>query len=924
MVSAMRFSRRSLPSLALAFSLTTSGSAFAARRILDVDVCVYGATSGGVAAAAQASRHGLRVALLDAGHHIGGMTTGGLGSTDKGNVDSIGGISREFYQRIGNKYGTGVRTYLFEPKVAAAVFTDLLAGAKVTPLLDEPLAALRKNGPLITEIETATGLVVRAGMFIDTTYEGDLLAAAGVSFKVGRESNAAYNETLNGVIPPTAGASFSALPIDPYKTPGNPASGLLEGISPGAAAAGGTADDKVQAYNFRLCLTQAANRIPIAAPPNYKASDYELLGRFLAAKTAAGQAIDLGSFTNGLFDNIAMPNGKSDWNANKGPSSDWIGHSHEWPTATPARRLEIAKEHENYIRGIFEFLRTDPRVPAGIRTEVNTWGLPPDEYTANGNWSPQLYVREARRMIGNLVLTEAHGKGKVLAPQSVALGSYAMDSHFVQRFVVDGLPSNEGGFFVLPPSPWPIGLGALTPKPAECANLLATFALSATHVAFASARMEPVFMMTSHSAATAAAVALSRHTTIQDVPYAELATLLESDGQILEWTGSSTSEGIVVEAEGPGGGPSSGWASGANPGFHGSSYLTDQNGGKGARSCTFSPALPASGDYRVSLWWVSASNRASNTKVIINRSGGTDNLTVDQRSDPDGNSTPGGWKVLGTYNFAAGNGPVVTIDNTGTDGFVIADAVRFEPAASVVLPTIVSIASHKFTTSETSGDAAKIIIRRDGPVSSALTIPYQITGSATPGTDCAALSGSVTIGATLAQTTLNITALPDTLAEGDETLTLTFQPGLAYTLASNTATITFRDTPFDAWRSTVFTSAQNADALISSPTADPDHDGLTNLAESIFGSDPLSGTGNPPLSAVVTGNTVHLTFTRAAPATDAVITIESSPTLTNWKPVPDPVILETTESPDRTLRQETWTFPLPAAAHQFLRLKVSR
>ncbi|MES2706652.1 MAG: FAD-dependent oxidoreductase [Verrucomicrobiota bacterium] len=923
----MRFPCRSLPRLlALVFSLTAAGAgaASAARKIVDTDVCIYGATSGGVAAAAQAARHGLRVVLLDSGHHIGGMTTGGLGSTDKGNADSIGGISREFYQRIGNKYGTGVRTWLFEPKVAAAVFTDLLAGAKVTPMLDEPLTAVRKTGPLITEIETATGLVVRAGMFMDTTYEGDLLAAAGVSFKVGRESNAAYNETLNGVIPPTAGASFSSLPIDPYKTPGNPASGLLEGISPGAAAAGGTADDKVQAYNFRLCFTQAANRIPIAAPPNYKASDYELLGRFLAAKTAAGQPVDLGSFENGIFHNIAMPNGKSDWNANKGLSSDWIGHSHEWPTATPARRLEIAKEHENYIRGLFEFLRTDPRVPAGIRTEVNTWGLPPDEYITNANWSPQLYVREARRMIGSVVLTEAHGKGKVLAPQPVALGSYAMDSHFVQRFVVDGLPSNEGGFFVLPPSPWPIGLGALTPEPAECANLLATFALSATHVAFASARMEPVFMMTSHSAATAAAVALSKRSSIQDVPYAELAALLKSDGQILEWTGGATSEGIVVEAEGPGGGPSSGWASGANPGFHGTSYLTDQNGGKGTRNCTFSPNLPAAGDYRVSLWWVSAGNRASNARVIINRSGGTENLTVDQRGDPDGNATPGGWRVLGTYNFAAGNGPAVTLDNTGTDGFVIADAVRFEPAASVVLPTTVSIAAHKSTTSETAGDAARIIIRREGPVTAALTIPCQITGSVTPGTDCAALSGSVTIGATLAQATLNITALPDGLVEGDETLTLTLQPGAAYTLASSTATITFRDTPFDAWRSTVFTSAQNTDALISAPNADPDHDGLSNLAESVLGGDPLAGTGNPPLSAVVANNTVRLTLQRSAQAADAVITIESSPTLTNWQSVPDPLLLETTESPDRTLRQETWTFPPPAGPRQFLRLKVSR
>lgn len=896
---------------------------------MDCDVCIYGATSGGVAAAVQAARHGLKVILLDPGHHIGGLSSGGLGATDRGNVNSIGGIAADFYLRVGRKYipNTNTRKYLFEPKIASAVFQDLLTSAAITPMLDEPLTLVRKTGTTIREIETSSGLVVRAGIFIDTTYEGDLLAAAGVSFHVGREANATYGETKNGVLVPNT-ANFTNFAVDPYLIPGNPASGLIPGITPGAPAAPGTADSLVQAYNFRLCLTQAANRLPLAPPPNYSAADYEMVGRYLAVKTAAGSPVDLASFHNGIFHNIGtadgFPSGKSDWNSNKGMSSDWIGHSHEWATATYARRQEIAKEHENYIRGIFQFLRTDPRVPTAIKNEVASWGLPPDEYVDNNNWSPQLYVREARRMIGDSVLTEANGRGTAIAPKSIALASYAMDSHYCQRVVVEGKINTEGGFFELPPRPWPIGLGSITPQSAECTNLLATFALSASHVAFSSARMEPVFMMTSHSAATAAAVALQTQANIQDISYPALSTLLKSDGQILEWaTTTSSGNGILVEAEGAGGNaqPGGQWPAGANSGFSGTGYLYAAAGST-LRSCSFTPVIPVAGSYKVFMSWVQSSNRATNARVTITHSGGSEILFVNQSQDPDGNSSPGGFRELGIWTFPAGSLPLVTIDNFGANGLIIADAVRFEPTGGSVLPAIVSLAAHDATTAEIGTNPARIIFRREGNLNIALTVAFIISGTATPGTDCAVLPATITFAAGSAQTVLTVNATPDTLAEGPETLTLSLQNGAGYALSPAAATtITLLDSRYDTWRATTFTPAQNTAPLLSGPTADPDEDGINNYAESVFSSNPLDSNDSPPFALALQDSQLTLTLRRSRAAADVAITIQSSPDLTLWAPASGATLVETTETPDGLTRLETWTLPSTLDAN-FFRLSL--
>ena len=897
--------------------MLTASAAAAVVRVVETDVCIYGGTSGGIIAAVEAARSGRRVVLVEPGLHLGGMTTGGLGNTDRGNAGSIGGLAAEFYRRVEAKYGPGPVSYLFEPKAASQVFAEMLAEQGIVPFAGEELKTVRKSGTVIQEIETQTGLVVRAGMFMDTTYEGDLLAAASVSFMSGREANTEFSETLNGIRPVTAGAGFSALLIDPYVTPGNAASALLPGISPALPGTAGAADDSLQAYNYRLCLVQSANRLPIAPPSGYRAEDYELAGRWLAAKTAAGQTVTLGGFTDGLLHRVTLKNGKTDWNANQGPSSDWVGMSREWPTASSARRREIAKAHEDYYRGIFEFLRTDPRVPAAVKTELATWGLPADEFMATGGWPPQVYVREARRMRGVTVLTEQHGRGTVIAPEPVALASYAMDSHACRLIVVNGLPTHEGGFFVTPPAPWGIPLAALTPRSAECSNLLATFALSATHAAFASARMEPVFMMTSHAAAAAACQALQAGTGIQAVPLPSLRTTLRSEGQILEWGGGQTAEGIVVEAEGAGGLTSGGWTAGSNAGYHGTGYWHDGDTRNGTRTATFTPVLPASGDYRVSLWWVQHTNRADNVPVTLTHSSGSATVTVNQRLDPDNNTTPGGWLVLGTWNFAAGgNAPRVLLSNTGTNGFVIADAVRFEPVNGTVIPVTVEMAAPDAIAAETGGDPARVVFRRAGLLTSPLTVNFSVSGTATPGTDTSALTGAVSIPANQAQTTLTVSAVADTLAEGDESLTLTLAAGSYLAGPAAAVTLTIRDRPFDAWRAATFSTAE----LAAGP-GDFDADGLPDLIEWATGSDARRSGDPAPLTIFMENGSLLLALRRGRPHVVLPEIEQADATAGPWSPLTGAALLRT--EPGAGVDTEIRSIPSPPpGARRFYRLSL--
>ena len=526
----------------------------------DTDVCVFGGTSGGIAAAIQCARMGKSVVLLEPGKYLGGLTTGGLGATDIGNKAAIGGISREIYHRIAKHYAddenwkfekreeffskrasgqskasdltsADATMWTFEPHVALKIFREMLDEAKVPWHLNQRLDSVKKDGQRIAEIRTENGETYRARMFIDATYEGDVMAKAGVSYHVGRESNATYGETLNGIRAETPKHQF-IVPVDPYVKAGDPSSGLLPFILPGDGGKPGDGDRRVQTYNYRLCFTtNAANRMPLAPPKNYDAARYELLGRYLEALVAAGKKPQLKDFWNPIW----LPNQKTDINNNGGFSTDFIGASYDYPEGDYAKREQIAHEHEEYIRGFITFLATSLRVPENMRKEMQTWGPAKDEFPETAGWPNQLYVREARRMIGPVVMTEAHCRYKEVAPDSVGLAAYNMDSHNCQRIVKNGRVENEGDVQVPPMKPYPISYRALTPKANECENLLVPVCLSASHIAYGSIRMEPVFTIVGQSSATAACMAIDDKVPVQKVEYNTLRERLLADKQVLEW-----------------------------------------------------------------------------------------------------------------------------------------------------------------------------------------------------------------------------------------------------------------------------------------------------------------------------------------------------------------------------------------------------
>lgn len=490
------------------------------RETIHADACVYGGTAGGAVAAVQFARLGRTVVLLNPSGHVGGMTTGGLSWTDFGNKAAIGGIAREFYRRCGAKYGVE-EEWKFEPKVADLVLNEMLAEAGVKVRNREYLKTLRMVRGRISALTTESGLTVRAGVYVDATYEGDLMARARVSFAVGRESNRKYGETLNGV--QYLHQHQFELDVSPYIVADDPSSGLLPGIEPRAPERTGTGDRRVQAHNFRLILTQdPANRLPFPKPDGYDPQEYVLTGRYLAAGWT-------GAF--GKFDPIR--GGKVDKNNSGATSTDYIGANYRWPTASYAERERIFQNHVRYVAGWFWFMSNDPSVPEAVRTRMAGWGLCRDEFADTGGWPHQLYVREARRMVSDYVITEHDCRGAVRADDPVGLGSYGMDSHNTRRYVRDGRVLNEGDVQVAGFPPYPISYRAIVPKRGQCANLLVPVCISASHIAYGSARMEPVFMVLGQSAALAGDMALRKGLAVQDVPYKALRASLMENGQTL-------------------------------------------------------------------------------------------------------------------------------------------------------------------------------------------------------------------------------------------------------------------------------------------------------------------------------------------------------------------------------------------------------
>ncbi|HTN20305.1 MAG TPA: FAD-dependent oxidoreductase [Pelobium sp.] len=521
--------------------------------LYNADIIVYGGTSAAVTAAVQATKLGKKVIVVSPDIHLGGLSSGGLGFTDTGNKEVIGGLAREFYHRVymhyqtdtawqwqkhteyGNKGqgtpaidGNNRTMWVFEPHVAEGIMEDFIKENHIkvyrNEWLDRKKGVKMKSGK-IHSISTLSGKIFKGKVFIDATYEGDLMAAAGVSYHVGRESNAKYGEQWNGVQTGVFqhGHHF-ATPIDPYITPGEKSSGLLTGVSALQPGEKGAGDNKLQAYCFRMCLSNHPdNKITFPKPDHYNPKNYELLARLFA------------SGWKEVFNKFdALPNRKTDTN-NHGPfSTDFIGMNYAYPEASYAERKAIIKQHEDYQKGLMYFMANDTKVPESIRKQMNNWGLAKDEFKDNGGWPHQIYVREARRMVSDYVMTENEVLGKKQVKNSVGMGSYALDSHNTQRYITaEGFVQNEGDIGVKAPKPYGISYNAIVPKSAECTNLLVPICISSSHTAYGSVRMEPVFMILGESAATAAVLAIKQGTTVQNVNYDALRNLLLKQKQRL-------------------------------------------------------------------------------------------------------------------------------------------------------------------------------------------------------------------------------------------------------------------------------------------------------------------------------------------------------------------------------------------------------
>ncbi len=646
---------------------------------LSFDVVVYGATAGGTVAAIAAGGEGLSVALIEPGRHVGGMISGGLGKTDHGNKGVIGGMSKQFFERVGKHYGEDV-TWYFEPHVAEQVLRDWIAETPtVQTFLDERVDLVAVVDGQVKSLTTLSGKVFSARVFIDASYEGDLLPRSGVSYTWGREGRDVYGESLAGRIEYSDKHQFKVA-VSPYAEDGT----LIPLVFSGAAGAPGEGDKKVQAYNFRLCLTQnKANQVAYPKPEGYDPARYELLKRYLAARpeTTMKEIVSIGE----------VMNGKTDINNNGPVSTDHIGASWDYPEASYEERARIWQDHVHYVQGFFYFLANDPSVPTALQDEINAWGLAKDEFVDTGNWPHQLYIREARRMVGAYVMQQKDLQTESTKDDSIGMGSYNSDSHHVQRIPVEGGPHwakdvpaalNEGDMQV-PVRPYEISYKALTPKKDEATNLLVPVCFSATHVAYSSMRMEPQYMIMGEAAGLAAAMAIAADRPVQEIDVEQLRAALRARGQVLSLSDAHSAfvdpaklEGIVVDnqqVEFTGA-----WDLSTSIGpFVGLEYAHVNVEDASVKSARFVPTLPKAGKYEVRFAYSANSNRASNVPVTIHTATGPVTVTVNERKDV-GKQAP--FLSLGTYAFEAGHAGAVEVSTGGADGYVVVDAVQWIPA----------------------------------------------------------------------------------------------------------------------------------------------------------------------------------------------------------------------------------------------------
>jgi len=667
------------------------------QTLKTADLIVYGGTSAGVIAAVEAVRLGKTVIVIEPSQHLGGLSSGGLGWTDSGNKSVIGGISLEFYERVKKEYdkpatwrwekAEGYKRYrpdesaiwVFEPHIAEKVFEDFIRENKIPVFRGERLDlkdGVTKQGDRLVEIRMESGLRFRGKQFLDTTYEGDLMAKAGIPYTVGREASAKYGEGLNGVQKARTVKHQFESPVSPYMNPNDPSSGLLPGVHGDDPGEEGAGDHRVQAYCFRMCLSNhPQNRVPFPKPDNYDPLRYELLARYLATGW------------KGVFNKFdVIPNRKTDTNNHGAFSTDNIGMNYDYPDGDYETRDQIIQEHTDYQQGLMWFLANDPRVPDNIRNKMNKWGLAKDEFLDNNHWPHQIYVREARRMVSDFVMTQPHLQLVKETPESVGMGSYNMDSHNVQRYVTpDGFARNEGDIQVSPGGPYPVSYRAICPPKSDCTNLLVPVCLSSSHIAYGSIRMEPVFMILGHSAAAAACQAIDREIAVQDVSYELLSEQLKKEGQVLEYNGPrrmartevdpKSLKGIVIDdrqAKLTGE-----WtSSGASPRYVATNYIHDGNEDQGEKSVRFEFVIPKQGEYDVRLGYPSNNNRASNVSVTIEHAHGSETVTVNQKKR---GTLADLFVSLGAYEFTEGTPASVTISNANANGYVVADAIWVVP-----------------------------------------------------------------------------------------------------------------------------------------------------------------------------------------------------------------------------------------------------
>lgn len=658
------------------------------------DVIVYGGTSAGVTAAVQVARMGHSVILIEPTKHIGGLTSGGLGFTDSGDKRVIGGLSREFYQRVRKHYDDEAAwsqekpteyaryranedaMWTFEPKVAEAILRQMLKEAKVQLVEGERLnrkSGVTMNGTRIASIELESGVDYFGKQFIDATYEGDLMAAAGVRFTVGREANSVYGETLNGnQVKANVHNHRFVKNVDPWKRPGDKSSGLLPGIESTGAGVDGTGDHRVQAYCFRMCMSNSpGNRRPFPKPEGYNEADYELLLRnFEAGDLRFPMKPDM------------MPNRKTDTNNNCAVSTDYLGANYDYPNASYEQREAIVREHARYQKGLMWTLANHPRVPQKIRDEMAQWGLPLDEFTDNDNWPHQLYIREARRMISDYVVTELDCRRERIAPDSVGLGSYNMDSHNVRRFVTDeGYVQNEGDVQVSPGGAYLISYRSIVPAKGQASNLSVPVCLSSSHIAYGSIRMEPVFMILGQSAATAAVLAIDDNLDLQDLPYPKLREQMLKDQQVLDLPAQTAAKPLISKEKLPGivldnadAKLTGVWSHSSSTGkYVGIDYVHDGDMEKGTKQAVFTASVKEAGTYSIRLSYSANPNRATDVVVQAKSSSATVVKKVNQQEAPP---IDGLFIEIGSMTLKASEKVEVSVDTAGTDGHVIIDAIQ--------------------------------------------------------------------------------------------------------------------------------------------------------------------------------------------------------------------------------------------------------